>query len=161
MNAGVVSQKGSSLIEMVVALFVLAIGMLGVMSMQVKSMQFNQSAYYYSQAVFLANDILDSMRSNPGMVAGYNINLDDPAPNSSVDCSDVNTQCTPEELRDWNLSKWRENIEATLVKGKSSIENNGDFVTIKVQFDDSRADAESIQSESPTLGEYVLVTEIN
>lgn len=152
-------ENGSSLIEMVVALFVLAIGMLGVMSMQVKSMQFNQSAYYYSQAVYLANEILDSIRSNPEMANAYSIELDDEAPQPNVECEGIDVTCTPQELRDWSLSQWRKNIESTLVAGKSSIVNNGDFLVITVQFDDSRSELE--ESENPSLGEYVLVTEIN
>ena len=73
-------QSGSSLIEVVVALFVLAIGMLGVLSMQVKSMQFNQSAYYYSQAVYLANEILENMRSSPSNANTYVIDLEEESP---------------------------------------------------------------------------------
>lgn len=153
------SENGSSLIEVVVALFVLAVGMLGVLSMQVKSMQFNQSAYYYSQAVYLANEILESMRSNRSVASTYLIELDEVTPTPAKDCSAQGITCTPAELRSYNLSQWRQNIAATLTSGKSSIQRSGDFYAITVQFDDSRSEMNS--SGAPELSEYVLVTEIN
>ncbi len=159
MNKNIRMQRGSSLIEVVVALFVLAVGMLGVLSMQVKSMQFNQSAYYYTQAVYLANDILENMRSNKQLVSGYLINLDENPPVAELNCLDSNVTCTPAQMRDYNLNQWRANIEKTLVSGRSSVENNGNYFTITVQFDDSRG--EPGNKAGPVLSEYVLVTEIN
>ncbi len=152
------NQSGSSLIEVVVALFVLAIGMLGVLSMQVKSMQFNQSAYYYAQAVFLANEILEGMRSNSGIANTYLIALDEKAPDIAQDCGAKGVTCTPAELRDYNLNQWRSNIANTLVSGKSSVARVGDFYAITVQFDDSRSSPDS--DGGTELSEYVLMTEI-
>lgn len=152
-------QQGSSLVEVVVALFVLAIGMLGVMSMQVKSMQFSQSAYYYSQATYLANEILESMRSNRAAADTYLIELDESTPVASVNCSEAGKVCTPQQLRDYNLSEWRKNVEQTLVSGKASVQRSGDYYAITVQFDDSRAESEQAEPGA-VLSEYVLVTEI-
>lgn len=153
------NEEGSSLIEVVVALFVLAIGMLGVLSMQVKSMQFNQSAYYYSQAVYLANEILESMRSNSSVANTYLIELDENTPTAGKDCNASGVTCAPAELRSYNINKWRGNVASTLVSGKSSIQRSGNFYAITVQFDDSRSGMSS--DGGPELSEYVLVTEIN
>lgn len=160
MNRGRSKEVGSSLIEVVVALFVLAIGMLGVLSMQVKSMQFNQSAYYYSQAVYLANEILENMRSSPGIANAYLIGIDESAPTANKNCGASGETCTATELRNFNLKNWRENVEATLVSGKSSVQRVGDFYAITVQFDDSRSSPEQKADGSPELAEYVLMTEI-
>lgn len=153
------NEVGSSLIEVVVALFVLAIGMLGVLSMQVKSMQFNQSAYYYTQAVYLANEILENMRSSPAIANTYLIGLDESAPAASKNCGDTSVTCSPAELRNFNLKNWRDNVSSTLVSGKSSVERVGDFYAITVQFDDSRSSPDG-NSDKPELSEYVLMTEI-
>lgn len=152
-------EVGSSLIEVVVALFVLAIGMLGVLSMQVKSMQFNQSAYYYSQAVYLANQILENMRSSPDLANAYLIGLDESAPTTSKNCSASGVTCTATELRNFNLKTWRDNVQNTLVSGKSSVERVGNFYAITVQFDDTRSSPDA-ESGTPELAEYVLMTEI-
>lgn len=57
-------QNGVSLIEVMVALFVLGVGLLGVLAMQAESMKLNQQAYGSTQAMFLANDIVERMRVN-------------------------------------------------------------------------------------------------
>ncbi len=153
-------EVGSSLIEVVVALFVLAVGMLGVLSMQVKSMQFSQSAYYYSQAAYLANQILENMRSTPGIAHAYLIGLDESAPAASKDCSASGVTCSATELRDFNLKNWRTSVEATLVSGKASVQRVGDFYAIIVQFDDTRSAPDRANKTEPELAEYVLMTEI-
>lgn len=150
-------QRGSSLVEMLVALFVLAVGLLGVLSMQVKSMQFSQTAYYYSQAVYLANEILESMRSSPQSASDYLIDLEDVTPTVSVDCQAI--ECDAEQMRDWNLNKWRNNIDQLLVSGRSAIERDGEYFKITVQFDDSTG--ASVETADAMINEYVLVTEIN
>ena len=48
-------QQGSGLLEVMIGLFVLAIGLLGMSSMQSKALRSNNTAYMYSQAIFLAN----------------------------------------------------------------------------------------------------------
>lgn len=55
-------QAGFSLVEVLIAFFVLAIGLLGLAGLQLKAMQFNQSAFQRSMAMVSASDLLDSMR---------------------------------------------------------------------------------------------------
>lgn len=58
------SQQGVSLIEVLVALFVLAFGMLGIAGMQTMAMKANQSAFERNAAVISAYSMADRMRSN-------------------------------------------------------------------------------------------------
>lgn len=57
-------QAGVSLIEVLVALFVLAFGMLGIAGMQTMAMKANQSAFERNAAVISANSIVERIRSN-------------------------------------------------------------------------------------------------
>lgn len=45
------------------SLFVLAIGLLGTLAMQTKSIQHNQNSYSFSQALVLANDLSERLRT--------------------------------------------------------------------------------------------------
>lgn len=148
-------QTGTSLLEMMIALFVLAVGLLGVVSMQIKAMQFNQTAYYYSQAVYLANNILENIRSNPSMRDAYQLEFDD-TPSASVDCGTA-SGCTPRQMRDWNIVEFRRMVDELLVGGRAAIATNGDFITVTLQFDDSRS---AMPGEDAEPAEYVLTTEI-
>jgi Prokaryotic N-terminal methylation motif len=60
-NINTHKQHGSSLLETMVSLFVLAIGLLGTLAMQTKSIQHNQNSYSYSQAIVLATDISERL----------------------------------------------------------------------------------------------------
>ena len=51
--------------EVLVAMLILAIGLLGLASLQTQSLKFNHDAYVRSQATILAAEIMDKMRVDP------------------------------------------------------------------------------------------------
>lgn len=105
---------GFSLIEVLVAVFVIAIGVLGVGSAQLISIKNNQSAYYRSQANFMAMDILDRMRANPeGVQNGSYANIDTAAVNASPDlpgCAAESSGCTPAAIAAADARQWAANF---------------------------------------------------
>ena len=62
---------GFSLIEVLVALVILALGLLGFALLQTLNLRYTQSANYRTQATNLAYDLLDQMRSNHFTAAWY------------------------------------------------------------------------------------------
>ncbi|MFN3296231.1 type IV pilus modification protein PilV [Caldimonas sp.] len=56
--------RGVSLIEVLVAVLVLSIGLLGIAGLQARALKNSQSAYERSQAVALTYMMLDAMRAN-------------------------------------------------------------------------------------------------
>jgi type IV pilus modification protein PilV len=110
------SQRGFTLIEVLVALFVLAIGLLGLAMLQTTGLRFNTNSYSRTQATLLAYDIMDRMRAN---VAGFKAGSYDVADGSaystkwsaystckatSCNC-DVNT-CDATSLALYDLGRW-------------------------------------------------------
>ena len=57
-------QAGFSLIELLVAVLILSIGLLGVAGLQTRSLQMNRSASLHSQATYLSAEIVERMRAN-------------------------------------------------------------------------------------------------
>jgi len=114
------SSKGSSLIEVLIALFVLAIGILGVLAMQVNAVKLNQNAYLYSQANILAMEIVEAVRSTPTVGGSYAIGFDDDP--VEPNCTAPGADCTPEELADWNVAQWRSSVAEILPEGAGEIE---------------------------------------
>jgi len=58
-------QAGFSMLEVLITVFVLSIGLLGVAAMQATSIKLSHEAHLRSQASLLAYDIADRMRANP------------------------------------------------------------------------------------------------
>ena len=66
-----VRPRGMTLIEILVAIVVLSIGLLGLAGLQLKGIQVNQGSTFRSQAAMLAEDIADRMRADrAGALAG-------------------------------------------------------------------------------------------
>lgn len=64
-------QMGFSMIEVLVAVLVLALGLLGFALLQTMNLRFTQSANYRTEATNLAYDLLDQMRANRYQAASY------------------------------------------------------------------------------------------
>jgi type IV pilus assembly protein PilV len=67
------SAGGFTLIEVLIAFLLLAIGVLGLAGTQLSSLKFNQTASARTQASFLAYTIADAMRANKANAASYDI----------------------------------------------------------------------------------------
>lgn len=65
------SCQGFTLLEVLIALTISAIGLLGMASLTVATLQSQHSAYQHSQATFLAHDLLERLRSERGMNSPY------------------------------------------------------------------------------------------
>ncbi len=123
--------RGLSMVEVLVANVVLAIGLLGLAGLQASGLRVGQSSMHRSQAAQLAHDMVDRIRVNLGGAAAYSLGLSDPppacdqAPSNSVEVA----QC---DLRDWRLRL------RALPGGTGSVGVAGTTVTIVIQWDDSR-----------------------
>ena len=113
------SQNGFTLVETLVALVVLAIGMLGIAALYLTSLQAGRTAIYRTQAVNLAADLADRIRANRAAIADYGIIFAD----ASVDVPACYTTigCTPAELAASDLSRWKADITQLLPNGQGQV----------------------------------------
>ncbi|NBC14440.1 MAG: type IV pilus modification protein PilV [Gammaproteobacteria bacterium] len=70
--------RGFSLVEVMVTLFIIAIGALGVAGLQLAAMRSNHSAYLRSHATLAAYALSDRLRAHPAELAGIKIDTDSP-----------------------------------------------------------------------------------
>ena len=100
---GVCSMRGGfSLLELLVAVLVVAVGALGVAGLQLASIQNNRGAMQYSVTTSLANDLVERVRANPG--ADYRIDLG-AAPPPFHNC--LANDCTSDQLAQFDLAVWK------------------------------------------------------
>lgn len=126
MNSGRQS-AGFSLIEVLVSVLVLGSGILGMASLQLNALKYNQVAAVRSQATFLAYDITDRMRANrtKARAGSYDIALTASAPTgSSIVATD--------------LQQWRAALDEQLPDGTGAVQRNAGKFIITVQWDESR-----------------------
>lgn len=98
---------GFSLVEVMVALMVLAVGMLGIASLYTTTLRSSSSALSRMQAVSLASDLADRIRANRNARGTYATN---PA---AVDCTGSDN-CTAASMVAHDLSVWQSQIDAIL-----------------------------------------------
>lgn len=147
--------RGATLIEMMVSLFVMGVGMLGVLGLQTQAVRFNHQAYSYSQAVFLAQEMLERMRANPNDAPNYTFTFDQSI-SASKNCAAPNASCTPAQLRQWDIANWQESVAKRLPAGKGQIDFDGNNFQILLEFDLVKTNNEKIVEKEIERQRYVL-----
>ncbi len=142
------SERGFTLIEVLVAVLVLSVGLLGLAGLQIIGQRSNHSAYLRSQAVLQAYGITDRMRANrEGITAGSYDKVS--GIGSKPDC--ISTGCTPAQLAQYDAFEWNSMNAAVLPLGQGTVTSNGasGTFTITVAWDDNRDGA--VNTNDPTF----------
>lgn len=123
---------GVTLIEVMISLVILAVGLLGIAAMHGLGTKFGNKAYFRTQAIAQAYDIVDRMRANPvGVTAGDYIQ--DPIPStSSSDCG--SSVCTAADLATYDLVAWNTLNGAVLPNGTGSVSIADSDITVVVNW---------------------------
>jgi type IV pilus assembly protein PilV len=153
-------QNGATLIEVLIAVLILSVGMLGMASLQTRAMQFSQSAYYQSQTGVLAQDLFDRMRASndgTGTLNKFFHGMEDSIPASYTSCygADDSTSCTPAVMARYDLYSWLTDVSVLLPNGKAQVEvdNAGAsaIYIVTIQYNDSRADSSTKYGQTNTI----------
>ncbi len=127
------SQSGISLLEVLVSILVLALGILGLAALQAYAMRGGMSAEQSSQAVLVAYDMMDRIRSNRTAALAGDYNLAFAAAPPSGD------GVAP--LADDDLADWFSTQLGLLPSGDGEIAcTTAGMCRVSVQWDDSRVD---------------------
>ncbi|MEN9756757.1 MAG: hypothetical protein RL755_944 [Pseudomonadota bacterium] len=99
--------KGFTLIEVLISMIILAIGLLGLASLQIIALRESQDAYTMQQAILLTTDMQARMRSNSG------IDWLTISPNTSNVCTKT-SPCTKAQLASNDYGEWTRNAKQSL-----------------------------------------------
>ncbi|MDH0500299.1 type IV pilus modification protein PilV [Stutzerimonas stutzeri] len=115
------SNSGFTLIEVLIALVIISVGLIGLAALQARALQFNQGSYLRSQANVLAYDIIDRMRINrrQAQVGAYDIAITASAP-------------TGPSLAERDLAGWLELLAGALPAGDGEVSCNATLCRIRV-----------------------------
>ena len=120
------SQRGVSLIEALVALLVLALGIMGMAGIQTRTLVESRTTNSRAIAVQMVSDLLDRMQANVGVrltppvppaVNPYIVNWGDPV--AGADC--FTTGCNAANLASFDLNQWKTTLARLLPAGDARV----------------------------------------
>ncbi len=140
-------QSGSSLLEVLIAVLILAVGMLGMAALQAVTLKNSNSSAARSQAVMQSYSLLDRLRLNRelAMNGGFNVTgwtcvAAAAAPGDPADDTDYSV-----------FNGWLDNVQGVL--GGSAcgrVQCGADACTVGVRWDDTRATGD-VQDTDPLV----------
>lgn len=136
--------KGFSLLEVLIAIVVLSIGLLGLAGLQFSALRGNNQSYERSQANLLAYEIADVMRVNRVAAANdaFVMGPTDPPAAAPIDCTA--DECgTQAQTAAFALDQWFQRVTQVLPAGTARIRcedgcGPGLLHTVQVMWDESR-----------------------
>lgn len=171
-------RKGMSLIEILIAFLILALGLLGIAGMLLLSSKANNSSYVKQQAVQCIYDIFDKMRANyqAAINGSYNINNINSSgsptlpPRPGTMCNQ--NPCSSTQLATYDTWYWLTYDVTRLPGGSGSIStaaapgtSGNTVVTVTVQWDDSLAQnlvgaSSTISSANPSYAQLSIQSQL-
>ncbi len=141
------TNKGFTLIEVLISTVILAVGLLGLAGIQSIGLKNNLSAYQRSQATQLAYDMADRMRANANETrVGENSTYDKDikslsAADEQVSCAIIDGvpgACSTAQMAEQDLFEWNNELSNTLPAGTGQIDFDDPVFIISVSWDDDR-----------------------
>lgn len=120
------TSRGFTLIEILIALLVLSLGLIGLAMLQATGLRYNNESYMRSQATILAYDIIDRMRANKTAADAGSYCLDSQTPTCETKavptketCGDTGGCSSNSKLATYDVSQWYEMQKQLLSPGSS------------------------------------------
>lgn len=146
---------GFSMIEVLVAMVILAIGLLGFALLQTMNLRFTQSANYRTQATNLAYDLLDQMRANRFQAAWYAGTSGASFAAGEVDDIECSRPIGGVTIAE-SISRWQCQVARTLGPTASAqVTYNNGAVAVNISWGDNRWEQDA---SSPTT--FTLATRL-
>ncbi len=153
---------GFSLLEVLIALVILSVGLLGIAAMISTTLKSNDSAYMRTQATTLAYNIMDRMRANlPAATGGsYDITMPASAATGSDPTTCTSGTCDSTTLAAYDLGQWEYDLANQLPEGRGAVATatggGVTTVTVTVLWNDSRALSSLIGGGAPAATTFSL-----
>lgn len=140
------AQAGVTLIEVLVALLVFSVGVLGVATLQLNALKHTDSAMRSTQVSFIVHDLLERIRANPD--ANY----------AMAELSQAPASGNLDIPRDQDLFDFADQLRRTVGDdAKASVAMSGARVTITLDWNDSRAQGHGAARQTMTLTSVTTV----
>ena len=128
-------QGGFTLLEVLVALIVLSIGLLGLSGLQTTGLRNNHSAFLRSQATLVTTDIIDRMRANRDAARDGDYDINYGVTPTHITCSGI---CSNTQVAQIDVELWRAYVDRLPAgEGQVSVAADGQ-AEVRVRWADTR-----------------------
>lgn len=145
---------GAGLIEVLIAALVLSVGVLGYVGLQINAKRLNYESTQRTTAVYLAQNLLERMRSNPNQLNAYVVADLDPGALTEPSPNCTTAQCTTAQLAAYDLWEWDQLLDGAVVSGglvnpMACVTNDGNYLTVIIVW---QGKTELDQTNAPECG---------
>lgn len=112
-------QQGFSLVEVLIALVIMSVGMLGIATLFVQGMQAGRTSMFRHNAVILVGDVADRIRANPTAGAAY------AGGGADNGCVGQGVNCSQPQMAAHDIFLWTQQAAETLPGGNVQVVFNG------------------------------------
>ena len=112
-------QRGFSLVEVLIALVIMSVGMLGIAGLYVQSLQAGRTSMFRHFAVTLAGDVADRIRANPTAGVAYNHAAN--ATGTDNNCVTGGVICNSADMAANDIFLWQAQASETLPAGAIAV----------------------------------------
>ncbi len=114
-------QRGITLIESLIAIVVTALGIMGVLGVQMRTLTDTSTTVRRAQAIRLIEDLSERMKVNPNAMTAVDSFKADFNTTPSFTPSACDSGCEAKALAEFDLAKWKTNVASTLPLGQANI----------------------------------------
>ena len=109
-----VRQKGTTLIEILVAVVLFAVSLAGMAALAISAVRSTADGQFVSQATILADELADTMRGN---LAGYETSQFIAIPGAPEQACEPGDECSPQDQTRYDTHKWLAHVGEALPAG--------------------------------------------
>ncbi len=146
MTTALKNQKGLGMIEVLVAVVILAIGLLGLAAMQVTASRTTTQSAQKTQAILLAEDMIERIRANRGAAGSY-----DGVTVGSGDSCVTDFSPSSSDVATNDINGWSNSVRCLLADGSGQVDvdTTANTVAVTLSWEDRKdsSDADAIAGE--------------
>lgn len=109
-------QRGFTLMESLVAMVVMALGILGIVGVQMRTLTDTQAGVRRAQAIRLIEDLGERLQNNPNALGNLAVYT-----GAGQDSGCATTACSPADLAAFDIWQWRRNMATALPGGSATV----------------------------------------
>lgn len=148
-------RAGFTLVEVLIALIIMSVGMLGIAGLYVHSMNAGRTSVFRHHAVTLAGDVGDRIRANPGGGITYEVTA---PPGINNNCVAGGVDCDATQMAQHDVFLWSRQATGTLPNGSVAVVYTENLVSSMDSYQITVNWSEAGQIPAPS---YAITVQVN